>query len=176
MAHDGSIASKMEDWIVTAILAIQDGDPAVNIFESGEVKPWDGSNAGSVAQFKEEFTAAKRDVIARVFFKGDRVEELEEGEIRTIDTFVVLVAIRNQRPSTARRGDGSTIGTNRLRDLLRYALHDQKPLEDGGPDPLNDGVTAVERLSFMGSELIFNDPGLCIQQSTLEIEESELAA
>lgn len=174
--HDGSIASQMEDWIVTAILAIQDGDPAVDIFESSEVKPWDGSNAGTVGQFKTELMAASRNVIARVFFKGDRIEELQEGEIRPIGQFVVLIGIRNDRPSTARRGDGSTIGTNRMRDLLRYALHDRKPLEDGGPAPLNDGVTAVERLRFMGSELIFNDPGLCIQQSTLEIEESELAA
>lgn len=170
--HDGSIASQMEDWIVATIKAIGDGES--NIFEGSEVQPWDGSNAGTVDQFKRELKTASRDVTARVFFRGDRIQELQEGEIRTIGQYVVLVAIRNQRPATARRGDGTTIGTNRLRDLLRYALHDKVPL-DGESAVINDGTTVVERLRFLGSELIFNDPGLCIQQTILEVEESELA-
>jgi hypothetical protein len=173
--HDGSIASKMEDWIVAAILAITDGDPAAAVFEESEVKPWDGSNAGTVAQFKTELMAASRNVIARVFFRGDQIQELQEGEIRPIGQFVVLVGVRNDRPAMSRRGDGTTIGTNRMRDLLRYALHDKQPLEDGGPAPLNDAVTAIDRVRFMGSELVLNDPGLCIQQTTLEIDESESA-
>ncbi len=172
MDHNGSIASQMEDWIVATIKAIGDGGP--NIFEGSEVQPWDGSNAGTVSQFKTELMAASRNVIARVFFRGDRIQELEEGEIRTIGQFVVLVGIRNERQAAARRGDGTTIGTNRMRDLLRYALHDKVPL-DGESAVINDGATVVERLRFLGSELVLNDPGLCIQQTTLEIEESELA-
>lgn len=174
MTHDGSIASQVEDWIVTQIAAIQYNQ--VPLFEESEVQPWNGSDAGSLAQFGNELMEASRDLIARVLFRGDRAQELQEGEIRMLPTYVILIGIRNQRPAAARRGDGTSIGTNGLRDLLRLALHDKLPLDSGGALLVdNDNIATVERTLFQRSDVVFNTQDRSIQESVLLVEESRKA-
>jgi hypothetical protein len=168
--HDESMASQVEDWIIAQIVAIQDGGNPV--FEASEVKPWDGSNAGTLTEFSREFREAARPLIARVFFRGDRVVQLEEGEIKPVPQFIILIGMSNKRPAASRRGDGTSIGTNKLRDLLRYGLHDIQPL-NASAQVINDGTTAVDHVRFMGSDVVRNDPELCIMQSVIEIDESE---
>jgi hypothetical protein len=168
MAHDDSLASKVEDWIVAQIQGIT--VDATSVFEASEVQPWEGTTAGDRIDITEELFSGARDLVARVFFRSDRTEDLEEGEIRVVPQYIILIGIFNRRPDTARRGDGTTIGTNRLRDLLRYALHDRQP-DDGEGGILSDGVTAVDRLSFRGTQLLINTKARCIQQSIVEAYE-----
>ena len=162
--HDNSIASQMEDWLVARIRLIRDGGELV--FESSEVRAWEGSMAGEAEQFAKEFFQAKRGLSCRVFYHSDRTVDLEEGDLRVVPQYVVLVGVKNNRPDAARRGDGTTIGTNRLRDLLQYALHKQRP-------GVNDGVSYVDMTYFRGSRVVYNDSNGAIQRTTIEVDESE---
>ncbi len=170
MAHDGSNASRVEDWIVEAVREIR--EDAQLVFEPSEVLPFAGTETTDPHKFTEELFSGHRDLVCRVLYYGDRVQPLNEGEIAVVPTFLIVVGIRNQRPMTARRGDGTTIGTNRIRDLLRYALHDVQPTNAQTGAIIQDGVTAVERLVFRGSQLSINDGKRCVQQTTIEVEES----
>ena len=91
-----------------------------------------------------------------------------------IPQYVIWVGIQNRRAKDARRGDGTVIGTNRIRDLLRIALHDKQPTVEG--EVINDGTHAAGLVQFGGSQLLMNTENACIQQTFLEIEEVELAA
>ena len=169
---DGSLATLMEDWICTQIRAIKVGDD--NVFAATDVEPWSGTYAENVQAFAEELFTGQRNLVCRVFYDGDRVVQLEEGEIKVIPRFRILVGMKNRRPQEARRGDGTLVGTNRIRNLLQYALSDDRP-DDGEGKPINDGTNAVERVTFTGSQVLVNQQGLCIQQTTIEIEEVLLA-
>lgn len=172
MAHDNSVASQMEDWIVGKIQGIAEGGSPV--FEESDVQPWDGTQAGSPNQMTEELFSGKRDLVVRVFYHSDRVIPLEEGAIRVVPRYVILLGMANRRTmGAARRGDGTAIGTNRLRDLMKAALHDKQPLD--GADPLGDSATVIDRTYFRGSQVIMNMPNRCIQQSIVEVDESDKA-
>ena len=93
--------------------------------------------------------------------------ELEEGDIRVMPRYVILVGVKNSRPDAARRGDGATIGTNRMRDLLQYALHQQRP-------NIDDQVRYVDITYFRGSQVVFNAPDGSIQRTMIEADESEV--
>jgi len=78
---DGSIASQVEDWIVTQIRAITYGEPPVLLFEPDDVQPWGGSNQRISKDVGEEFKAHVRKRTARVMFTGDTAQPLEDGEV-----------------------------------------------------------------------------------------------
>lgn len=172
MSHDDSVASQVEDWICEQIRGIKIDDVAV--FEETEVQPWNGTHAGNPNAIAQELFSGDRDLVARVFYHSDHVMRLEEGDIRVVPRYVVLIGIQNRRPAAARRGDGSTIGTNRLRDLLKGALHGKQPTNDQS-QAISDGATAVDMTHFRGSRLLVNMENLCIQETVIEVDESEKA-
>lgn len=126
MAHDGSLASLTEDWIITQLRAIQfGGNP---LFQTDDVAAWEGTETESAKQQRDEVLAAARNMSARVLYAGDRAEDLEGGQIKTVATYAVYVALRNARfPGAARRGDGTYPGGNVVRELIRNALHLGRP-------------------------------------------------
>lgn len=168
MAHDNSLASLMEDWICTQIRAITIGESAV--FETAEVQPWNGTFAPNMAEFAQELFSGARDLLCRVYYQGDRVVELAGGDLQVIPRYHVLVGIANRSPQAARRGDGKAPGTNLMRELLRAALHDKRPLSAPGV-LVNDGVTAVDLTFFRGSQVIVNTRTHCVQQTVIEAHE-----
>ncbi len=172
MANDGSIASQVEDWIVAQIQAIQ--VDALNVFEAAEVGPWNGTQSGDVKAFAAELFANSRDLVARVFYARDSVVTLEAGDIRRRPQFVVLVGIANKRPAVARRGDADYIGTNRIAELLKEALHNKQPM-DATPKPITNGPMTVDLTNYVGSEVVLNDFGRCIQQTIIEVDQSTSA-
>lgn len=126
MAHDNSLASLTEDWIITKLRAITFG--AGLLFETTNVAPWEGSEQDTAKQQGDEVLAGARNTSARVLYAGDRPEDLEGGQIKTVATYAVYVALRNPRfPGAARRGDGTYPGANAARELIRNALHLQRP-------------------------------------------------
>lgn len=126
MAHDGSLASLTEDWIITQLRAIQfSGNP---LFQTEDVAAWEGTETETPKQQREEVLAGARNTSARVLYAGDRAEDLEGGAIKTVATYAVYVALRNARfPGAARRGDGTYPGGNAVRELIRNALHLGRP-------------------------------------------------
>lgn len=161
MAHDGSIASMTEDYIVAALKAIPFG--AGTLFDPESVRPWDGTEKESVEDFSNEFMAGRRDLAATVYFLEDSVEDLEAGEVKVLSTYVILAGVRNTRPELGRRGDADRPGTNRVRDLVRYALHNVRPLASPGV-LLNDGVTAVDHLWYGTSAVVLSRKTMVIQR------------
>lgn len=162
------IATQVEDWLIATIRLIEvDGE---RVFEDSEVKPWNGTTAGNVAEFTDELFTSHRDIVCAVFFQADTTRDLSDGEIELVPRYVILVGIRNKRPAAARRGDAEFVGTNRLRDVLRYAVNNQRPL-NAQAELINDGTTVVDRLKWTGSRLVVAAPNICIQQSTVEATE-----
>lgn len=174
MAHDESNASYTEDWVISQIGLLAEGEgPA--IFEQSDVQPFDGTTAGDLNTLAQELFSGVRDRVVRVLHHDDYAREQEEGKIDVIPRYVILVGIKNRRPQAARRGDGTWIGTNRLTELLRYALHDQVPMHGNPAEIINDGTNAVDRIVWRKSELILNRHDQCILQVTIEAHETEYA-
>ncbi len=119
MAHDDSIASLTEEDIVARIVATA-------LFTNGLVEVWPGSDAPSPAMLAAEMTK-HRSPYAAVLFEGDSPVELQEGEQGYDAIYGIYIAMKNERPGAARSGDGTTPGTNLIRDLMRLKLHDVSP-------------------------------------------------
>ena len=163
---DGSIASQVEDWIVTQIRGITVGtDPPVLLFADEEVRPWEGTNKPTAKEVGDEFQHRGRNKMVRVMFTGDSTRPLEDGEVEVVPIFAVIVGVKIEREAASRRGESaSEPGTNLMRDLIRYALHDQEPA-------LDDGTTWVERAEWRGSSVMMAGTGFYLMQSLLAVHE-----
>lgn len=166
MANDGSMASKVEDWIIAQIQAIQFNGAAA--FEAVEVKPWEGTESGTVGQFAEELMSATRDHVARVFFSGEETEELADSQIKLSPTYVVLIGIRNHTPAAARRGEvrgaETSWGTNAMRDLLQAAFNQKKP-------GVTAGSTITDKSHYAGADVVWHSSNLCIMRANVIVDE-----
>ncbi|MCO6436545.1 MAG: hypothetical protein J5J06_05610 [Phycisphaerae bacterium] len=169
MAHDGSLASQLEDWIVARLKSLTYSGP---LFEPESVTPWDGTEKESVEDFSNEFMAGRRDTAAAVYFLEDAIQPLEAGKIEVVGTYVILTATRNERPGEGRRGTAARAGTNRIRDLVRYGLHDQRPTVAG--DLINDAVYCVDRLEWAGSAIVLARKTVTIQRHLVLAHEMPL--
>jgi len=157
MANDGSVASLVEEWIATQLRALPEfADDAVEVFPGNEVL--------SGQQVIDELTK-NRSPYATVFFRGDAPLPLEEGQQGYDPTYVVWVVVQNMRPGTARFGDGTTPGTNKMRDLLRTALHDKFP-------NLNANGFYTDGVKFGGVQIVFQRKDAWILEATLVIRET----
>jgi len=128
MANDGSIASLTEQWIVDTINAIAEF--------TGRVKLWEGSLGKDGEKVFDELFGRMRTPSAVVLFSSDAAIETEEGRQDYDASYAVFVAVRNLRGGgAARMGEGtavSEIGVNKVRDLMRTALHDKVPQKQSG--------------------------------------------
>lgn len=157
----------MEDWIVDQLKAITVATVAV--FDPADVRPYEGLEDGKAFQtLVNDLFTGKRGPWARVLFESDNVESLQEGAIRIRPTYVVLVGIENGRPEAARRGDGTYLGTNLMRDLLKTALHDKVP-------GIGNANTYVDRTTFAGSNIVYNSGTRVVQQTRITTDESPAA-
>lgn len=119
-AHDGSLASLTEAWIVQQIAAL----PA---FTGATVEPFQGTTHPMGAEQVDELFA-NRPLYCCVLFEGDVPIVTQEGQQDYEPTYGIYVVVQNQRAGgSPRKGDGVTPGTNLMRDLLRNALHDREP-------------------------------------------------
>jgi hypothetical protein len=120
---DQSLATKVENWIVTQLKAIQ--IDAADVFEDIDVTPWPGTIEDSASHAAEELFSSERRLIAQVYFQSDQPVEMEAG-VQFFDAiYIIIIGIKNDRPGAARRGDGVGPGTNILRELVEVALHNQ---------------------------------------------------
>ncbi len=157
MVNDGSLATLVEEWIVTQIRALAEfADDAVEVFPGNEVV--------SGQQVIDELTK-KRSPYATVFFRGDQPLPLEEGEQAYDPTYVIWIVVQNHRPGTARFGDGTSPGTNQMRDVLRTALHDKFP-------NLTANGFYTDGTKFGGVKIIFQRKDAWILEATLVIRET----
>jgi len=172
VAHDDSVASKMEDWIIAQVQAIQiqgQGGP-VNIFEAAEVTPWVGTQAGAVEQFAKELIAGTRGRIVRVLYAADReVEDLADDQVRVFGQYWVLVGVHDvTNAAVARRGlvrgTETKFGTNLLRDLLRNALDQKSPA-------VNSNGVFVDRTFYRGATVVHLAENLCVMKAMVETVE-----
>lgn len=172
MAHDGSIASQVEDWIVTQVKAITfGGRPA---FDPKSVEPWVGTEAGSVRQVAEELFQGTRNRICRVFYLSDQQAiALADGEMKTVPVYVILIGIKDFDPGAARRGSvrGGTKewGTNAMRDRLKVTFNQAQP-------DVDDGVTHTDVSQYLGSEIVLLVPNKCIMQARITVDEVPIGA
>ncbi len=162
MANDNSMASQIEDWIVTQLQGIQFGLGA--LFNAEDVAPWEGSEQDTAQQFSREFMESKRNRIARVFFLQDDVENLSADDQRIRGRYLVMIGFRNRRPTRSRRGDAGEPGTNAVRDLMRYALHGLKP-------GVTDGTSFTDKTDFRGTQIVVNGDDILLMTATVIVDE-----
>lgn len=161
MANDGSLASLSEEWIAARLRTISVlADDAVEVFK--------GSTAPDGAALIKEFLA-KRSPFAIVLFEGDTARALEEGAQAYDPIYAVYVIVRNARDGMSRTGDGTTVGTNWLRDKMRVALHDKSPGFGA------NGFWA-ERSEFRGVRIVFQQKGAFIMRAEIVIREDPQSA
>ena len=157
MANDGSLASLTEEWIAEQIRALAE-------FDDDAVEVFPGSTAPDGPTLIKEFTANRSPYVA-VLFEGDIPRPLEEGEQAYDPTYVIFVVVQNERPGAARKGDGTTPGTNKMRDVLRSALHDKDPAK-------GTGGYYTDRTEFRGVRIVFQRQDAFIMRAELVVRES----
>jgi hypothetical protein len=124
---DQSIATKTENWLVTTIQAIGAPSP---VFASADAVPWYGSIAENAASLAEDIIGGQRTPVARVRFLDDTTEHLEAGDQKRRSVYEIYVGVQHLRgKGETRRGDGTALGTNGLRDLLYIAIHNKQPAQ-----------------------------------------------
>lgn len=168
MAHDGSFASQIEDWIIQRINTVTYN--AVAVFATENVRPWEGSEAPNKEQVADELMGGSDNAIAKVFFMGDRPQPLESGEIEIFARFIVYVGMRfPDTNGTGRRGDATRVGINRLKDLIRYATHNINPDKD-------DGVNHSDKCEYQGCEVVIARKDVWVLRIELEVKQVPMAA
>jgi len=160
MANDGSLASLTEEWIATQLRALSEfADDAVEVFE--------GTTHLEGAQLIEELTA-ERSPHVFVFFEGDVPRPLEEGDIAYEPTYGIYVMVINNRAGAARKGDGTKPGTNKMRDVIRTALHDKRPDQSAGG-------YYTDMTEFRGTQIVFQRKDAFIMRAELVVRETVAA-
>lgn len=158
--HDGSIASLTEAWLVARI-------KTSNLFANGLVEVWMGSDAPNPAVLAAELTKHRSPYVG-VLFEGDSPVELEEGQQRYNPVYGIYIAMKNERPGAARKGDGTTPGTNLIRDTLRNLLHNAEPATTA-----NGFFT--DRLTWRGLKLLLQSGDVSIMRAEVMGMESPTA-
>lgn len=116
---DQSLATKVENWLVEKIEAIGGETPT---FAAVNVLPFAGTTAENVQEFAEEVTRGQSPR-AMVRFRRDRGEHLEGGIYQRIGTYEIYIGVVHDRwDGSSRRGDGTSLGTNAMRDLVFNAI------------------------------------------------------
>ena len=165
------MASQIEDWIVDQIKAIQ--FESADALDPEDVKPWEGTSAGTIEKIADQLFSGKRNTAARVLFVSDSAEDLADAQIEIRGRYLILIGIRNFRPGAARRGDGSETptrwGTNAMRDLLKAAFNQKTP-------DLTDGTTYTDVTRYMGATIEFNSETSCVLKVMVEVTEVPSAA
>ena len=123
MAHDGSLASNAEAWLITTIGGITE-IPAANVV------PFEGLIAHDhVGQILEQLRG-KRSPWVTVMFQGFDPRETTEGNQDYALMFAVWVTVQNEREGAARIGEAGTpvkAGTNLLTERIIAALDNATP-------------------------------------------------
>ena len=171
MAGDNSIATQMEDWIVTQIKTLQFGGGP--LFDPADVEPFHGIEEGRAFEdIAGKLFQGKRTRWCVVLPVRDEVQDLEEGDIRLRTTYAILVGVENQRrPGAARRGDDTSPGANVIRDLLRSVLHTPP---NAGP-AVTDGITKVDDALWAGAEMLSNTGTRVVMRCTVVAVEGRKA-
>jgi len=162
---DESMATKVEDYLVTQIKALTVG--ATPLGELALVEAMPGTEAKNVRAYVES-VLQRAEFYAGVMFVGDVGREQAEGALDLEPTYAILTARRNERPGCGRRGDGRTIGINKVRDLY-YGLHDLAP-----------GITVAgkyaERVEYRATDLVFEQANTWCTWTTVVVREVPAAA
>lgn len=162
MLHDGSMASLVEAWIVGRLSQVPE-------LLEGTIEAFEGTQSPDGRELIAEMTA-KRSPYAVVFFEGDKAIMTQEGQQDYEPTYAVYITVQNNRTGgAARRGDGSTPGTNLMRDRLRTALHDV-------PVDLTANGFWAERAEFRGVRIVFQRADAFIMRADLVVREVPAAA
>lgn len=168
MADDGSLATKTEDWIVLQLQAIQFN--AADLFHPEDVKPWEGSNAETVLEFSDNFFTSERDILARVAFVNEQVQDISSMQVKGRATYAIVVGIRNFREGAWRRGDGIKPGSNAIKNLIKYAFNQKVPSPSIG-----DGVFTVEMTHVQSFAVKLGTKNTCIMEATIAVNEVHAA-
>ena len=158
---DQSLATLVENWIVDILVALED-------FTNRQVEAFQGTVNPAGQQLVDELTADTSPHIV-VLFEGDRPISLAEGQQRYEPVYGIYIVVHSERPAASRRGDGTVVGTNKLRDVLRAALHDKCPDKSGGG-------YFTDRTQFMGVRTVFQRKDAFILRAELVVHESPTAA
>ena len=166
MAHDGSMASLVEAWIVTQIEALAP-------FADRNVEAFAGSTEKMGEKLIAEMMAGKGSPFVVVMFEGDRPIPLEEGAQAYEPIYGIYVLVQNARPGVARMGETvgatTTYGTNGIRDLLRNALHDKSP-------DLGANGFYTDQTTFRGVRVVFQRTDMFVMRAELIVRETIAAA
>lgn len=162
---DQSLATKTENWIVATLRALDD-------FADRDVEAFKGSTHPDGVELIGELTAHSSPYVV-VLFEGDVPVPLEEGQMDYEPTYGIYIVVQNQRDGSARRGDGTTVGTNKLRDVLRSALHTKDNPADG--PAVSAGNYYANYAEFRGCQVVFQRQDAFIVKATVVVNESPTA-
>lgn len=122
MAHDGSIAAQVEDWMIGQIGEADEGNVLF-----GKIDHFDGVRSDAIRLIVEEILA-KRDRVALVYCTGAVAEELSAGDQAVGTEYEVLIGAKNARGCAGRIGESAEKpGIHLLREVVQVALHNQHP-------------------------------------------------
>ncbi len=158
LSHDGSLATLTEEWIVAQIAALSP------FTTRGKVETFRGTTSPEGDELIAEMTA-RRSPYCAVLFEGDRAIETQEGSQDYEPTYGIYIVCQNERDGAARKGDGTTGGTNLMRDLMRNALHDKVPAQSA------NGFFA-ERSEFRGVRVVMQRRDAFIMRAEVVVREA----
>ncbi len=128
MANDGGMLARLEQWIADTMAALQNGGS--DVFETADVWKHQISVGQSGVESFDGLEPFAFCAYARV-----RADRQGGHDLRQIFEFVLLIGVGSKNKGVCRMGDGSSLGTSKIRELVIAALDGVHPGDGFGCDP-----------------------------------------
>lgn len=120
MANDGGMLARLEQWIADTLAALQ--DDGSDVFKTADVWKHQIAVGRSGVESFDSYEPFAFAAYARV-----AADRQGDHDLRQIFEFAVLVGVGSLEKSVCRMGDGSSLGTSRIRELVIAALDGVHP-------------------------------------------------
>ncbi len=120
MANDGGMLAKLEQWIADTLAALQDG--GADVFKTADVWKHQISVGRSGVESFDSYEPFAFAAYMRV-----NVDRQGDYDLRQVFEFAVLVGVGSKEASVCRMGDGTSMGTSKIRELVIAALDGVHP-------------------------------------------------
>jgi len=141
MANDGGLIARLEQWFADTLAALQyEGS---DVFKTAEVWMHQLSAIAGGMQALDRYEPC-------AFVGYDSADSAREGDhdLREVLEFGILIGVESRVKGVARIGDGTRLGTSKIRDLVIAALESKHP---GAP-------LACDDIYYTGDTVIFDTP------------------
>ena len=141
MANDGSLLSKLEQFVADTLAALTSGGSAV--FKTADV--WRHQLAAGGSGFE---SLGRHSPCAFVSYTAAEAAREGGNELREVIEFAILIGVEHKNPGTARIGSTNVNGTSKLRDLVIALFESKHPGES----------LTCDEIYYTGDREIFDAP------------------